>query len=54
MPKTMEVACPDPDCALDMVTLHFSYDMPDDVTAGDFSCPYCGQEGTLVELTPPE
>lgn len=51
MPKTMELVCPDGDCALDMVTLHLTYDIPDDVSAEDFACPYCGRSGSLVELT---
>lgn len=49
MPATLEAACPAPDCPLDMVTLHYTYDMPDDATVDDFACPYCGGEG-LVDL----
>lgn len=50
MPATMEVVCTAPDCALDMVELHFTYEMPDDVGAADFSCPYCGQLDVLEEI----
>ena len=51
MPGTLELACVDADCALDMFELHFTYDMPDDVGADDFRCPYCGGEA-LEELGP--
>ncbi|MFW6152989.1 MAG: DUF7559 family protein [Halobacteriota archaeon] len=50
MPGTMELVCTDGECPLDMVELHFTYDMPDDVSARDFSCPYCGQIDCLSEL----
>ncbi len=50
MPATMEVVCNDTKCPLDMFDLHFTYEMPDDVTAADFSCPYCGQFETLTEI----
>lgn len=49
MPAMLEAKCGDSDCPLDMVTLHYTYDMPDDTTVGDFRCPYCGADG-LVEL----
>lgn len=52
MPRTLEVACDDPDCPLDMVELHYSYDMPSDVAVSDFSCPYCGSSERLEELAP--
>lgn len=42
MPATLEAACADSDCPLDMVTLHYTYDMPEDATVDDFRCPYCG------------
>ena len=44
MPGTMELRCTDDDCELDMVELHFTYDMPDDVGPADFRCPHCGGE----------
>lgn len=47
MPATMELTCPSDDCELDMVELHFTYDMPEDVGPADFACPYCG--GTALE-----
>lgn len=50
MPATMEVKCTDDACELDMAELHFTYDMPDDVTAADFQCPYCGGTDCLEEI----
>jgi len=52
MPATLEVVCTSEDCELDMFELHYTYDMPDDVTVADFSCPYCGGTDCLeaVEL----
>ncbi|MFW6448505.1 MAG: DUF7559 family protein [Halobacteriota archaeon] len=49
MPATLEAACTSPDCPLDMVTLHYTYDMPEDTTVADFRCPYCGVD-SLEEL----
>ncbi len=34
MPATLEVKCANEDCELDMFELHYTYDMPDDVTGG--------------------
>lgn len=42
MPATLEVKCTSDGCELDMFELHYTYDMPDDVTVSDFQCPYCG------------
>lgn len=50
MPATMEVKCTDGDCEFDMAELHFTYDMPDDVTVEDFRCPYCGGTDCLEEI----
>lgn len=50
MPKTLEVVCQDRDCALDMFELHYTYDMPGDVTVEDFRCPYCGETDPLSEV----
>ncbi len=50
MPATMEVKCTDGDCELDMFELHYTYDMPDDVTVADFVCPYCQGDGCLEEI----
>ena len=36
MPATLEIACENDDCELDMAELHYTYDMPDDVTVTDF------------------
>jgi hypothetical protein len=42
VPPTQEIECTDDACPLDMVELHYTYDMPDDTTVADFACPYCG------------
>lgn len=49
MPPTMEAACTNPDCVLDMVELHYTYELVD-ATAGDFRCPCCG-ERSLSKLS---
>lgn len=50
MPATLEVVCTDDSCELDMFEMAFTYDMPDDVTATDFSCPYCDGVDCLEEV----
>ncbi|MFC7128915.1 DUF7559 family protein [Haloferax chudinovii] len=50
MPATLEVKCANEDCELDMFELHYTYDMPDDVTVAEFSCPYCGESRFLEEI----
>lgn len=50
MPATLEVACENDGCELDMVQLHYTYDMPQDVAVTDFQCPYCGQSDSLREI----
>jgi len=50
MPATLELACTDEACALDMVELHYTYDMPDDAGASDFACPYCGGTECLTAI----
>jgi hypothetical protein len=50
MPATLEIACENDGCELDMAELHYTYDMPDDVTVADFHCPYCGQSDSLREI----
>jgi hypothetical protein len=50
MPATLEVKCTSDDCELDMFEMHYTYDMPDDVTLADFVCPYCEQTETLEEI----
>lgn len=42
MPRTLELVCEDDGCTLDMFELHYTYEMPKETDAGDFSCPYCG------------
>jgi hypothetical protein len=50
MPKTLEVACTDEDCDLDMFELHYTYDMPDGTGVEAFACPYCGSADALEEI----
>ncbi|WP_338727695.1 hypothetical protein [Haladaptatus sp. DJG-WS-42] len=51
MPKTVEVACTNDACELDMFELHYTYDMPASTTVADFVCPYCQQGDSLEEIT---
>lgn len=50
MPRTLEVKCADRDCELDMVQLHYTYDMPTGTGAEDFACPYCGGAVEAIEV----
>jgi len=50
MPETLEVACTDDRCELDMMELHYTYDMPDDVGVADFQCPYCDSTADLAVI----
>ncbi|WP_435195689.1 DUF7559 family protein [Natronomonas sp. EA1] len=50
MPKTLEIVCADEDCDLDLIELHYTYNMPSDTGAEAFSCPYCGGPVEAVEL----
>lgn len=50
MPATLEVKCTSDACELDMFQLHYTYDMPRDVGASDFQCPYCGGVDCLEEI----
>ncbi len=50
MPATLEVVCEAENCDLDMFQLHYTYDMPDDVGAASFQCPYCGEADSLSEV----
>ena len=50
MPATVEVACTDDSCELDMFEMHYTYDMPDDVELTAFACPYCGGTDCLDEV----
>ncbi|WP_330631113.1 DUF7559 family protein [Halocatena halophila] len=49
MPKTVEAKCTNTECTLDMMELHYTYEMPDETTVDDFVCPYC-ESSTLEEL----
>ncbi len=51
MPATKEVKCEHPECALDMFENHYTYDVPDDHSVDDLSCPYCGGDQlSLIEV----
>lgn len=51
MPATIEVACDNEDCELDMFKLHYTYDMPIETAIDEFVCPYCERSDELRELT---
>lgn len=51
MPATLEIACENDDCELDMAELHYTYDMSNNVTVDDFQCPSCGQSDNLRETS---
>nr|WP_251331376.1 hypothetical protein [Haloplanus sp. HW8-1] len=42
MPATLEIACENDECELDMAELHYTYDMPADVTIDDFQARTAG------------
>ena len=50
MPATLEATCENDGCELDMFELHYTYDMPEEVTLDAFSCPYCGRSDGLREI----
>lgn len=50
MPATKEVACTSEKCELDMFENHYTYDIADDHTVGDLSCPLCGGTDCLEEI----
>ena len=50
MPATKEIKCVDDDCELDMFENHYTYDVPDDHTVADLSCPYCSGTDCLEEI----
>ena len=41
MPPTEEIVCTADDCVLDIFENHYTYDIPEDFTVGDLSCPVC-------------
>ena len=43
MPPTLEAECTTTECELDMVELHYTYELVD-ATAEDFRCPLCGTQ----------
>lgn len=51
MPPTMELACSNDECELDMFEVHYSYEMSAaEVGVEAFRCPYCGDADALEEL----
>jgi len=50
MPETVEVECDNADCELDMFEVHYTYDVPDDHSVADLTCPYCSSSGSLAEI----
>ncbi len=52
MPSTKEIKCLSDDCELDMFENHYTYDVPEDHSVEDLSCPYCSQTDSLelIEL----
>lgn len=50
MPQTREIKCSDEQCWVDMMQLHFTYDVPADVDTADFVCPACGGQACLETI----
>lgn len=50
MPATKEVKCTSEDCELDMFENHYTYDIADDHSVADLSCPLCGGTSCLEEI----
>jgi hypothetical protein len=50
MPATMEIKCTSGDCELDMFENHYTYDVADDHSVADLSCPLCGGVDCLEEI----
>lgn len=49
MPATLEIVWENDDRELDMVELHYAYDVPDGVMVADFQCPHSSQSDSLRE-----
>jgi hypothetical protein len=50
MPSTLEVRCTSDDCELDMFENHYTYDVADDHSVADLSCPLCGRADGLEAI----
>jgi len=50
MPATKEIRCTSGACELDMFGTHYTYDIADDHSIGDLSCPLCGGTDCLEEI----
>jgi hypothetical protein len=50
MPATKEVKCTSSSCELDMFENHYTYDIDDDHSIADLSCPLCGGTDCLEEI----
>jgi hypothetical protein len=48
MPATEEIKCTSDDCELDMFENHYTYDVDDDLSVSDLSCPMCGNSDSLA------
>lgn len=46
-----DVVCNNANCEMDMFEVHHSHEMPDEVGADDYVCPYCGEDD-LDEIWP--
>ncbi|MEF8779284.1 MAG: hypothetical protein V5A46_01225 [Haloferacaceae archaeon] len=50
MPSTMEIKCTNEDCFLDMWENHYTYDLPEEHSLADLSCPVCGGTDCLEQI----
>ncbi len=50
MPATKEIRCTSGSCELDMFETHYTYDIADDHSLSDLSCPLCGGTDCLEEI----
>jgi len=51
MPPTLEMACTNEDCPLDMVEVHYTYELVGKADVNDFACPCCGRTDSLEKLS---
>jgi hypothetical protein len=50
MPATKEIKCTSDDCELDLFENHYTYDVADDHSVVDLSCPLCGGTDCLEAI----
>lgn len=41
MPPTEEIQCTDEDCFVDLIEIHYTYDVPSDHDVTNLRCPAC-------------